>query len=103
MPYTAGDRDSTLADMRVFRLSLTADAATLQRSVESLGERLAQRWEERAQQERAERERAAGLLEGLARAGERVLAQIEALEVAKAGLEADLLGAYAALHTIEAQ
>ncbi|WP_235508761.1 hypothetical protein, partial [Terrabacter sp. Root85] len=38
-----------------------------------------------------ERAAAAVALEGLARAGERVLAEIEALEVAKARLEADLL------------
>ena len=44
-----------------------------------------------------------GASEGLARAGERVLAQIQALEVAKARLEGDLLAAYGALATIEAQ
>ena len=49
------------------------------------------------------RAEAATALEGLARAGERVLAEIEALEVAKARLEADLLAAYGALRTIEAQ
>jgi hypothetical protein len=43
------------------------------------------------------------VIEGLARAGERVLADIEALEDAKARVEADLLTAYGALHTIEAQ
>ncbi|WP_231372212.1 HNH endonuclease signature motif containing protein [Terracoccus sp. 273MFTsu3.1] len=50
-----------------------------------------------------ERAAAAMALEGLARAGERVLDQIQALEVAKARLEADLLAAYGALATIEAQ
>ncbi|MGO4360759.1 HNH endonuclease signature motif containing protein [Terrabacter sp. RAF57] len=50
-----------------------------------------------------ERAAAAVALEGLARAGERVLAEIEALEVAKARLEADLLAAYGALAGIEAQ
>ncbi|MBW8732121.1 MAG: DUF222 domain-containing protein [Terrabacter sp.] len=39
----------------------------------------------------------------MARAGEQVLAQIQALEVAKARLEADLLAGYGALATIEAQ
>ncbi|MGO4362701.1 HNH endonuclease signature motif containing protein [Terrabacter sp. RAF57] len=49
-----------------------------------------------------ERAAAAVALEGLARAGERVLAEIQALEVAKARLEADLLAAYGALAGIEA-
>ena len=49
------------------------------------------------------RARAAAALEGLARAGERVLAEIQALEVAKTRLEADLIAAYGALATIEAE
>jgi hypothetical protein len=52
---------------------------------------------------RADRAGAAEVVGDLARAGESVLAQIETLEVAKAQVEADLLAAYAALHTIESQ
>ncbi|NUO89427.1 MAG: HNH endonuclease [Dermatophilaceae bacterium] len=41
--------------------------------------------------------------EGLVRAGERVMARVEALEAAKARVEADLIAAYGALHTIQEQ
>ncbi|NUO34808.1 MAG: hypothetical protein HOQ27_07035, partial [Dermatophilaceae bacterium] len=41
--------------------------------------------------------------ESLVRAGERVMARIEALEAVKARVEADLLAAYGALHTIQEQ
>ncbi|GAA5018923.1 hypothetical protein GCM10023258_06040 [Terrabacter aeriphilus] len=53
--------------------------------------------------ERAERDERAGVLEGLARAGEVALARIEALEAAQARVEADLLEAYGALHAIESR
>lgn len=57
----------------------------------------------RRQVDTTERRRAAEALEGLTREGEQVLAEIEGLEASKARLEAELLSAYAALHTIEEQ
>lgn len=57
----------------------------------------------RRQVDTTERRRAAEALEGLARDGEQVLAEIEGLEASKARLEAELLSPYAASHTIEEQ
>ncbi|MGO4599806.1 DUF222 domain-containing protein [Terrabacter sp. 2RAF25] len=51
----------------------------------------------------AQRARSVEVTEGLLRASERVMGEIEALEVAKARVEADLLAAYGALHSIQAQ
>ena len=51
----------------------------------------------------AERARSVALTETLLRQGERVMAQIEALEAVKARLEADMLAAYGALNTIQEQ
>ncbi|WP_461004793.1 13E12 repeat family protein [Terrabacter terrigena] len=53
--------------------------------------------------DRAGRARSVGVTEGLLRAGEAVMAQVEALEAVKARVEADLLAAYGALHTIQVQ
>ncbi|MFM6848700.1 MAG: hypothetical protein ACKOVB_06315, partial [Terrabacter sp.] len=50
-----------------------------------------------------ERSRSVAVTETLLRASERVMARVEALEVAKARLEADLVAAYGALHTIQEQ
>ncbi|MHA3838293.1 HNH endonuclease signature motif containing protein [Terrabacter sp. AAH1] len=50
-----------------------------------------------------ERSRSVAVTETLLRAGERVMAQIEALEAVKARVEADLIAAYGALHTIQEQ
>ena len=112
MPYTAAPsgplgvpRDASL---NVFRVAWTSDPAAL---VQSLAPLLATRrdldstsTEVRARvSSRAERARAVAKLAGPARAGEQVLAQIEELEGAKARVEADLLAAYGALHSIEVQ
>ena len=50
-----------------------------------------------------ERARSVEVTESLLRASERVMARVEALETAKARVEADLLAAYGALHTIAEQ
>ncbi|MFM6848583.1 MAG: hypothetical protein ACKOVB_05715, partial [Terrabacter sp.] len=50
-----------------------------------------------------ERSRSVAVTETLLRASERVMARVEALEVAKARVEADLVAAYGALHTIQEQ
>ncbi|GAB2750944.1 hypothetical protein GCM10027039_05660 [Terrabacter koreensis] len=50
-----------------------------------------------------ERTRSVAATESLLRSSERVMAQIEALEAAKARVEADLIAAYGALHTIAEQ
>ncbi|GAB2769362.1 hypothetical protein GCM10027039_33370 [Terrabacter koreensis] len=49
---------------------------------------------------RDERARSVEVTESLLRASERVMARVEALEAAKARVEADLMAAYGALHTI---
>ena len=104
MPYVATPREpfdaSDRGPFRVWRVSWSADPDELGESLEAL---LAAA---RDRADRDERARAAGVIEGLLRAGEQVLGQIEAIEAieaAKARLEADLLAAYGALHSIEAQ
>ncbi|MGO4597654.1 HNH endonuclease signature motif containing protein [Terrabacter sp. 2RAF25] len=52
--------------------------------------------------EQDERSRSVAKTESLLRASERVMGEIEALEGAKARVEADLLAAYGALHSIQA-
>jgi hypothetical protein len=98
MPYAASPRGPfdvpERGPFRVLRVSWSADPVELARCLEPL---LA------GADERAERARSAGVVEGLVRAGEQVLAQIEELESAKARLEGDLLAAYGALASIEEQ
>ena len=99
MPHTAATSSPLRANLRVFRVHWPADPSQVERSFEPLRARLLSL----GMTTRHERGLAAAALEGLVRAGERVLADIESLEATKARVEAELLAAYAALHTIEAQ
>ncbi|WP_323099321.1 hypothetical protein [Intrasporangium sp. YIM S08009] len=98
MPYVASPRGASdvpeAGPFRVLRVSWSADPSELAEWLEALLAPV---------RDRAERARSAGLVEGLVRAGEQVLEQIEELESAKARLEAELLAAYGALASIEAQ
>ncbi|MEW1952455.1 HNH endonuclease [Terrabacter sp. NPDC080008] len=99
MPYTAPPLTSSAALPETIRLERSSDPEELRLAAEA-AVRLVTEQTEQTEQAKAE---AAEALEGLARAGERVLSDIEELEAAKARLESDLLCAYAALHTIEEQ
>ncbi|GAA1980820.1 HNH endonuclease signature motif containing protein [Terrabacter lapilli] len=111
MPYTdARSGPPSRPHLDVLRIAWSPDPDEMARALEPLRARLlglARARSEAAQRARAmptsERRQAAEVLESLAREGEQVLAEIESLEAAKARLEADLLSAYAALHTVEEQ
>lgn len=100
MPYTDSAREPFRPHLDVLRISWSPDPDERERALEPLRARLR---EQDAPSEDLERRWAAEALEGLARARERVLAEVESLEATKARLEAELLSAYAALHTIEEQ
>ena len=127
MPYVDASSTPSRPHLDVVRISWTGDAEELARALEPLRVRLLGLREGQSeatdpgratdsdstvstdstelprQVDAAERRRAAEALEGLAREGERVLAEVEALEASKARLEAELLSAYAALHAVEEQ
>ncbi|HSU74762.1 MAG TPA: hypothetical protein VLI66_07465 [Terrabacter sp.] len=104
MPYMDATGLPPRPRLDVIHIAWSADATELGRSLEPLRKRLHDLLATASDpSEASERRRAAEALESLARAGEQVLADIESLEAAKARLEADLLSAYAALHTIEEQ